>query len=114
MDYLTEYANKIANAEKLQKENEELKRRLAEAEQRPALNIESEVVKAFRESPEYLSLELQAFNSFLQDKFIKEFQRSPQAEQLVKVAQERFKKFEENYNSNKKKGAKKDEKEPDA
>lgn len=107
MDYF-ELLNKAENINKLTKENEELKRKLAEAEQsaQPTLSIESTVVQAFRQSPEYLSLEMQAFNSFLQEKFIKEFQRSPQAEQLVKAAQECFKIFEENYSKTDKQATK--------
>lgn len=102
MDYF-EIIKKAQDMEAIIRENEELKAKLAqvEAQVQPTLTLESSVVQAFKESPEYISLELQAFNLFLQEKFINEFKRSPQATQLVEAAKERFKVFELQYNQKK-------------
>ena len=98
MDYF-EIIKKIEDFDKLTKENEELKQRLSEAEQKPAVSLESSVVQAFKSSDEYKMLESNAFNAFLQEKFLKEFERSKQAEWFIKTAQESFKVFEKKYNN---------------
>lgn len=102
MDYF-EILKKIENIDQIAKENEELKKKVAELEQGTPTNItiESDVVKAFKDSDIYRNLEVTFFVSFLQEKFLNDFQRSPHAKGLMEQAQAAFKKFEKEYGKKK-------------